>query len=235
MNIKTNGLNEYYVDLVNEYAQDMERSVMLARFSADDPFRAMEKINNALISEVAKLKVQVLDLDLKVAKLSGVENLAGTSAPESDNNAAFSVYGPGDAISLGAGVVTYGFHPIELTDHGYVHRWSGPSTRCGFVALIDRAESLSVSTRLTLIDESLEIKQVSVDGELVSFKCDKPGDLHFSIPALKKYPVPLMTHVSILLNKTFVVSDIHVGAMDHRRVGINLSQMQLSKLDPSED
>lgn len=201
MNVNTNGLVDYYESLVHEYLQDIERSVHLARSASGDPFGALDRINRVLISEIARLKVQLLDIDLKVAKLGQAGGMS-TFTPSSDNYwPATQVYAAGDTISIGSGTTTYGFHFVENTGDGNTHRWSGPSPRCGLVALIDRSESLIVEApAITFIDDRVTIEQIDIDGEPVVFTLDASERLRFVIPALEKSPVPVMTYISLRLN-----------------------------------
>lgn len=229
MDADKHGLINHYEALVHEYRQDLERNVQLARNASGDPYGMLDRINKVLVAEIARLKVQLLDLDLRVAQ--GGRADASRFGPAIDGFwPSMPVYSAGDAIQLGAGLTTYGFHMTEANAGGYIHRWSGPSVRSGFVALIDRCEPLVAETIVECIDPRVSVEQVDVDGERVAHRWESPGKLRFLIPALPDNPVPAMTHVSLRVSQTFRIMDVKAGSQDARKVGFDVASFRLDRL-----
>lgn len=223
-------LINHYESLFHEYSADLERRVMIAKNKEGDAFGAFDRMIGVMVSELARLKVQLADLDLKVSRRPDL--VSDTPLRPSLNGTwpSMPIYGAGDTISIGGGLSSYGFHAVEFSAGDYVHRWSGPSVRCGFVAQVERSEPLVAEAYLDRIDNQIEVDEVEVDGEVVQHEFEA-GALRFSIPPIVGAGVAA-THVSIKLNQTKVISDVRPGVDDSRRVGVDVSTFRLSRFEP---
>lgn len=221
-------LLEHYEALVSEYRADLERNLDLAVSSASDPFAALDKINRVLMSEIARLKVQLIDLDLKVAQMPGGAVHTGFKPMLDGLRNVMPVYGAKDFISIGAGVATHGFHFTEIADGGFIHRWAGPATRSGFTALIDRSRPLVGEIPLVkFIDKRIYLADVSIDGEAAKFKYSPEAGLRFVIAPIPGMLEPAPTLISFHASETLMISEVQPQFKDPRRVSFNIPGVAL--------
>lgn len=204
--------------LLKDYEDDIQRRLDLIVGSTLGSFGAMDKINRFLVSEIAQLKLQVTELELAGF---GQANDSDRLRPSIDHVwPSMPVYEAGSDISIGAGIMTFGFHFPEVGDAGAVRRWSGPSTRSGMVALINRAAPLVAEfSNITFIDPSVTIEQVLVDGEQAKPEWSNEGRLRFLIPPLQHSGGPVPTQIAFVVNKCLVVQDVNPQFADKRSVG----------------
>lgn len=228
--MSTSDLLEHYESLVHEYAGDLERRLLLAREASGDPFGALERMNGVLIAEIARLKVQLLDLDLKVARLPVAE--APLARPQADPFwPGLPLHGAGDVLRLDAGLLSHGFHSIELSGGGFIHRWAGPHLRFGLMARIERSALLVAEARISKsIAPDIRIQQIEVDGEAVQIRERAPGRLRFALPARAGDEAP--THIGFTVNRCATIRDVVEGSTDSRRVSVILDDIAL--LSPAE-
>lgn len=229
MNYSAGSLVEHYEALISEYRADLERSLELAAGSSGDPAIVTDKINRVLIGEIARLKVQLIDLDIKLAQITSGA-FGTTIRPVTDGawTKSMPVYDAGDMISIAAGVTTYGFHPAEVSSAARGHRWSGPSTRSGFVAMINRAKPLTAQAIiLKILAPKIKFLQVAVDGEAMEFKWESEQLLRFVIPALPEAAGPLPTEISFLTSECVVVAEVQPQYDDQRKVAFSTTGIRL--------
>lgn len=218
-------LLEHYESLVGEYAADLERRLLLAREASGDPYGALERMNGVLVSEIARLKVQLLDLDLKMARLPAVE--APLARPQADPFwPGLPLHGAGDALRLDSGILSHGFHHIEISGNGFSHRWAGPHLTFGLTARIDRSDRLLAEAHVSKsIAPDIRVQQIEVDGEPVQIRETAPGRLRFALPARKGCEMP--THIGFRVNRCATVRDVVEGSTDNRRVSVILGRIAL--------
>jgi hypothetical protein len=230
MHNSTGTLLEHYEALINEYRADLERNLDLAAGSASDPFGALDRINRYLLSEIARLKVQLIDVDLRLAQIANGAETSPLQIRPDNMWSSMPVFEAGSRISIGAGVTTFGFHYTEVAGGGFVYRWSGPSTRSGLVALIDRREHLIAQTSvIKTIDPRITVTGITVDGEQVQVKRDQDNRLHFLIPAIPDSTEPVPTQIGFTASECLVISDVQPQFQDPRRVSFNMSGIRLMK------
>jgi hypothetical protein len=228
MNSSTGTLLEHYEALINEYRADLERNLDLAAGSASDPFGALDRINRYLLSEIARLKVQLIDVDLRLAQIANGAETSPLRLRPDNTWASMPVYDAGSLISVGSGVTTFGFHFTEVAGGGFVYRWSGPSTRSGLVALINRSQPLIAETSIIkTIDPRVAITSISVDGEEAQVRSEKENRLRFVIPAVAGAVEPVPTQITFVASECLVISDVRPQFQDSRRVSFNMSGIQL--------
>ena len=177
----------------------------------------------------AQLKLQITELELA----SFGRDRTGTArelAPSIDHVwPSMPTYDAGSHISIGAGVMTFGFHFPEVGQDGTVQRWSGPSTHSGLVALIERSKPLFAGlSSVTFIDPSVEITRVRVDGEEAQFAWTADKSLKFLIPPIEESRGPMATQLAFAVNKCLVVQDVQPQYADNRSVGFCTFGLKLS-------
>jgi hypothetical protein len=229
-------LMDHYEALLEEYSKDIERNLQIERRSTSDPYALLDRLLLIITREIARLKVQSVDIDLRIAQLNA--QLGGNTTSQTKATPMLlplPFVGAGDTFSLATAIVSYGFHSSEVSAEGYAHRWSGPSTHSGFVANFDRSAALLAEVQMKMADESINLELLQVDGESVDFQWQEKRLLKFVIPKIDSKIASRPTHVSLKLNKTLAVSDLYPGSSDTRRVGINISNAILSAvLDVAE-
>jgi len=220
MESKTSLVPEDRKILLADYEADIQRRLDLLAGSADGALGARESINRLLVSEIAQLKLQITELEMASFR-SDPQDHSEQLRPSIDHIwPSMPTYDIGSQISLAAGIVTFGFHFPEFNAGGTAQRWSGPSTRSGLVALINRAEPLlCLMPNISFIDPSVEISSVLIDGERVKHEWPNERLLTFIIPAIRNSDTPVPTQITFLVNKCFVVKDVRPGNLDTRRVG----------------
>ena len=220
--------------LLKDYETDIRRRLDQKVGSSTNPLEAIDRVNHFLVSEIAQLKLQVTELELT--------SIRQDRSHEDDNLRpsiehvwpSMPIYDVGSQISLGGGIISFGFHFPEMSAGGAVQRWSGPSTRSGLVALINRAapiigELLNVS----FIDPSVEIIFVAVDGERVKHEWTDKKALRFFIPPIKNSDGPVPTQITFVVNRCLVVRDVRPENLDSRAVGFCTTGLKLMAHDGS--
>ena len=206
--------------LLEDYRADIQRRLDYKAASSENASAASDWVTRFLVSEIAQLKLQVTELELaSVRSEQSADN--DVLRPAIDHVwPSMPTYDVGSRISIGAGVMTFGFHFPELGAGGVVQRWSGPSTRAGLVALINRTAPLfGELSNVSFIDPSVEITRVLIDGEPVKHEWLGEKTLRFLIPPISNTDRPVPTQIAFVVNKCLVVQDVRPQFMDTRSVG----------------
>jgi hypothetical protein len=218
-----------YNEVTAEFYNDLKRRLEITLHSVSDPFSTAALTNDFVVNELAQLRAQMLDLDLRVSQIvSDSRKSALLSA--ATTIAMPKVYQASESISMGDPIATYGFYMLEDTKHGSF-RWSGPITNCGFIAHIDRANSISATIPiLSFGSPAITVVDVHIDGHPVAFTLDHPQSLRFQLPALSQGDDLLFTPTlfSFTLNKVVRVSELNPTSVDHRTIGIAVHKINLA-------
>ena len=218
-----------YNEVTAEFFHDLKRRLDIKLYSVGDPFSAAALTNDFVASELAQLRAQMLDLDLRVSQIVSHSRTSALLSAAS-TIAMPRVYGPGESIGMGDSIATYGFYMPENPESG-PFRWSGPITNCGFIAHIDRSSSIIVSIPILFsITPEVKVVSVHVDGVSLAFTVDDPKSLRFQLPALSHGDDLLFTPTlfSFTLNKVVRVSELNPTSVDHRTIGIAVHKINLA-------
>ncbi len=214
--------------LLEDYRADIQRRLDHKAGSAESSSAATDRINRLLVSEIAQLKLQMTELELASAR-ADQSTESDTLRPSIDHVwPSMPTYDVGSRISIGAGVITFGFHFPELGAGGLIQRWSGPSTRAGIVALINRTAPLfGELSNVSFIDPSIEIERVLVDGENVKHEWSNEKVLRFLIPPITTGDGAMPTQIAFIVNKCLVVQDVRPQYQDTRSVAFCTDGLRL--------
>lgn len=215
--------------LLEDYRTEIQRRLDHKAASAESASAASDRINRFLVSEIAQLKLQVTELELASVRQEQSTH-SDVLRPTIDHVwPSMPTYDVGSHISIGAGVITFGFHFPELGAGGVIQRWSGPSTRAGLVALINRTAPLfGELSNVSFIDPSIEIKRVVIDGEPVKHEWLGEKTLRFLIPPISNADGPVPTQIAFIVNKCLVVQDVRPQFLDTRSVAFCTVGLTLS-------
>lgn len=221
-------LLQHYEALVHEYDQDLQRRMLLMRESSGDPQLAQERVLSVLCRELARSRVQILDLDLRMASVAGS---GAVVADARSSSLSFSMprFAAPDTIRLGSGIVSYGLHEVESGAAQSMHRWAGPSRRFGLLALLDRSEALvghlHVASRIA---PDITIVSAEIDGEAVDLKWLDDHNMRFLIPPLKLTNRTLApSHLAFQANRCVVIKDVQPNSSDVRQVSLAVTEIRL--------
>ena len=221
-------LLNFYDGLIEEYKRDLERNLEQAKHASGDPYQMLERINMFLISEIARLKVQLLDMDIRISRFPEFYGEQPVLPTQAGRRVSMPAYTIGDVIPISSGISTYGFHRIETTMPGLVHRWAGPSNRFGMVVHIVREAPIQAKAFVpSVIAPDIEFLSVEIDNEQVPWVM-QGKNLIFDIPALTTVKGPAATHISFEVNKSPVVKDVKPGSKDTRQVSFAFREISLA-------
>jgi hypothetical protein len=218
-----------YSEVTAEFCNDLKRRLEITLHSVSDPFATAALTNDFVVSELAQLRAQMLDLDLRISQIV-CDSRKSALLSAATSIAMPKIYGSSETIRMGDPIATYGFYMLEDTKKGHF-RWSGPITNCGLIAHIDRASSISATVPiLSLVTPEVTVVDVHVDGEPVAFTLDHPHTLRFQLPALTQGDDLLFTPTlfSFTVNKVVRVSDLNPNSADHRAIGIAIQEINLA-------
>jgi hypothetical protein len=224
-----------YQEMVDEFYNDIKRRLEVCQ-SESDAYAVGRATNDFIAKELAQLKAQLLDVDLRLSQIAPTASIA-TLATSASFLPMPNVYAKNDIISIADPIATYGFQRVETLPDGSSFSWSGPTTSSGLIAHIDRTSALKASIYiLGRIVPDIIITRAYVDGNPVSHVADEQW-LHLDLPAISPGKEPLFTPtlLSFSVNKVIRPIDLDESSLDSRALGIAISKINLTELDPENE
>jgi hypothetical protein len=217
-----------YNEISGEFYNDLKRRLDIQQYAVSDPYATAAVINDFVLGELAQLRAQILDIDLRVSQIVGQPRTAALLAAGRSLTMP-KVYGAGDSIHMGDPIATYGFHMLEGRETPF--RWSGPTANCGLIAHIERVRPLAAVVRIMArITSQIAIVAVRVDGVPVPFIWTDEPSLRFEISPVPQNDDLLFTPtlLTFTCNEVVCPSELDPLSADNRTLGIGIIRVDLA-------
>jgi hypothetical protein len=225
-------LIDIYDSIVSELQADIFRRLDKELASSRDYPENIEKLNHFFSKEIAAIKAQILDLEIRATSeiCNSPRPIVAPMASGVGSCSPGVVFGAGDVIASDSPLFTFGMHPVELSG-GRFFRWAGLMRLFGIVAPIQRAAAMQAKAIFNnVIAPEVAVSDVQIDGMSVPFEFHSEAlVVTFLIPE-RKVDHTLMQPTALAIETSTVVrpSDLDQNSSDNRYLSFAFDRIELS-------